>query len=67
MELKNSVQIKHKDIDTIELVVFDKMKLVVDFHTYQNNLDRGCLAFFKSVSNMSDVILQGCKTSRVPK
>ena len=49
MELKILVQIKNKDIDIIEWVVFYKMEFVPekDYHIYQNSLDRDGSEFSK--------------------
>ena len=55
MELKILVQIKNKEIDTIELILFGKMELVAnaDLHTNQSNLSLGDLEFFQTVSNIT--------------
>ena len=49
MEVKTSVRIKNKDIDTIELAVFEKMEFAPkkDFHMRQNNLDQDILRSLK--------------------
>ena len=56
MELRILVQIKNKEIDTIELILLEKMEFVsnADFHKNQSNLSLGDLEFFYTVSNISN-------------